>query len=83
MLEDLASAVLASVSSSQFGCWLGRPAPQNPHSLDPLRSCPCRGRWMLTATLQPCSGCTPGLIFSSWLAPTWQSWTVMVLWWQS
>ena len=41
MVEGLGSVVLASVSGSQFGCWLGHPAAQNPHSLDPLHSLPC------------------------------------------
>ena len=68
-MEGLLSVVLESASGSQFGCWLGCPAAQNPHSLDPPCSHPCRGMWTLAVTPQPCSSCTPLLIlFSSGLA---------------
>ena len=51
-VEDLGSAVLASVTSSLFGSWLGHLAAQNPDSPDPLHSRPCRGRWTPAAALQ-------------------------------
>ena len=64
-VEGLLYVALVSVSGSQFGCWLGRPADQNPNSLAPPHSHPCRGMRTLAAAPQPCGSCTPLLIFSS------------------
>ena len=56
---------------------------RNCHSPDPSCSCPCQGMQTPTPALRTCGDCTPlWILLSSWLAPTQQSWTIGVLWWQ-